>query len=196
VVWLQLLGSYAILAEAWPSLLVQRGAAALSGSLVDSLGRPSAGAALVLHRWSEGGHPTSTAGPEPATPHPPSTPANGGSHAAKPPTPPPTPPISSEDAAAADSKLASPSAAANATTDAAATLLPEVITLRLVGMLPRRGKPQAAEPQAAASQPSRSQNGAARGNGGALTAGGDRTEEDLAEAGSRQRRLLGARWPV
>ena len=185
-----MLGSYAITAEAWPSLLVQRGAAALSGSLADSLGRPAAGATLLLHRWSDGGRSTAINGLLPASPHTPSTAAVEGPQPAKP----PSSPGSSQTTIAADSEPEAAPAAAGGS-DAAASPLFEEVTLRLIGTLPRRGKLPAAEPRAASSQISRAQNGAGRGNGSTLT-GGDWAEQELAGAGSRQRKLLGVRRPA
>ena len=177
-------------AEAWPSLLVQRGAAAVSGSLADSLGRPPAGATLALHRWSEGGHPVSTAGVKPAPSLSPSTPGRGSST----PGEPPSLPVSSSLTGEADGLPDAKPAAAGGT-EAAATPLLEQVTLRLVGTLTRTSKARAAEPRQASLQTSSQQNGADRGNGGAVT-GGDWAAQDLAGAGSRQRKLLGALRPA
>ena len=45
-----LLGSYVVLAAAWPSPKLQKGTAALSGSLLDSLGRPPPTTTLLIYR--------------------------------------------------------------------------------------------------------------------------------------------------
>lgn len=193
---LQLLGSYVVVAEAWPSLAIQRGAVALSGSLSDSLGRPPVNAMLVLHRWSDVAVST-----------PPQSAFAGDDDAAAPaPAPSPKPPLTpsqpSESSASSavthsvSGAAASPEAAhmAGNGTDQA----PHKVTLRLLGTVSERVEPGGGSTAktplkaAAARATQLSQHAAADVLGSKAKGASKPADQVLSQGGPRQKRLLGA----